>query len=59
MDKILPQIDFSRVDILIKLALEEDLNGRGDTTSNSVIPENTMAAALLNCKEECVCAGLE
>lgn len=58
MDKILPQIDFSRVDILIKLALEEDLNGRGDTTSNSVIPENTMAAALLNCKEECVCAGL-
>ena len=58
MNKILPQIDFNRVDILIKLALEEDLNGRGDTTSNAVIPENTMAAALLNCKEDCVCAGL-
>jgi nicotinate-nucleotide pyrophosphorylase (carboxylating) len=58
MDKILPQIDFSRVDILIKLALEEDLNGRGDTTSIAVIPETTVAAAFLNCKEDCVCAGL-
>jgi nicotinate-nucleotide pyrophosphorylase (carboxylating) len=58
MDKILPQIDFSRVDILIKLALEEDLNGRGDTTSIAVIPETTIAAAFLNCKEDCVCAGL-
>jgi len=58
MNIVLPQIDFSRADILIKLALEEDLNGRGDTTSNAVIPENTMAAALLNCKEDCVCAGL-
>lgn len=58
MDKILPQIDFNRVDVLIKLALEEDLNGRGDTTSIAVIPETTMAAAFLNCKEDCVCAGL-
>ena len=58
MDKILPQIDFDRVDVLIKLALEEDLNGRGDTTSIAVIPETTMAAAFLNCKEDCVCAGL-
>ena len=58
MNKILPQIDFNRVDILIKLALEEDLNGRGDTTSSAVIPESAMAAALLNCKEDCVCAGL-
>lgn len=58
MDKILPQIDFSRADILIKLALEEDLNGHGDTTSIAVIPETTMAAAFLNCKEDCICAGL-
>ncbi|MHB9137818.1 MAG: carboxylating nicotinate-nucleotide diphosphorylase [Victivallaceae bacterium] len=58
MDKILPQIDFYRADTLIKLALEEDLNGRGDTTSIAVIPETTMAAAFLNCKEDCVCAGL-
>lgn len=54
----LPQIDFGRVDILIKLALEEDLDGRGDATSNAVIPEATAATARLNCKEDCVCAGL-
>jgi nicotinate-nucleotide pyrophosphorylase (carboxylating) len=58
MNSNLPQIDLSRVDILIKLALAEDLGDNGDTTSNSVIPADTAATAALNCKEDCVCAGL-
>ncbi|MCP3967620.1 MAG: carboxylating nicotinate-nucleotide diphosphorylase [Lentisphaerae bacterium] len=58
MKKKLPEIDFERVEILIQLALDEDLNGIGDTTSNSVIPADTEAVAVLRCKEELVCAGL-
>lgn len=54
----MPAIDFTRVDILIELALAEDLGDNGDTTSNSVIPAGTTATAKLNCKEDCVCAGL-
>jgi nicotinate-nucleotide pyrophosphorylase (carboxylating) len=54
----LPEIDFNRVEALIKLALEEDLGDKGDTTSNSVIPADTKATAILRCKEDCVCAGL-
>jgi nicotinate-nucleotide pyrophosphorylase (carboxylating) len=54
----MPAIDFARVDILIELALAEDLGDKGDTTSNSVIPAGITATAKLNCKEDCVCAGL-
>ncbi|MFA7232247.1 MAG: hypothetical protein WC071_13325, partial [Victivallaceae bacterium] len=59
MDKILPEVDFERLDILITLALEEDLGKVGDTTSNAVIPKKTKAVAELRCKEDCVCAGLD
>jgi len=51
-------IDLERVNVLIDLALAEDLGGIGDTTSKSVIPEDTMAVAVLRCKEDLVCAGL-
>ena len=59
MDKKIPAIDWKRADALIALALEEDLAGDGDTTSNSVIPENIDAKAVLKCKEDCVCAGID
>jgi len=51
-------IDWKRADLLIKLALEEDLGDVGDATSLSVIPEGLKAKAVLLCKEDCVCAGL-
>jgi nicotinate-nucleotide pyrophosphorylase (carboxylating) len=52
------KIDLERVNVLIDLALAEDLSDIGDTTSKSVIPEDTMATAVLRCKEDLVCAGL-
>ncbi|MBU8901475.1 MAG: carboxylating nicotinate-nucleotide diphosphorylase [Victivallales bacterium] len=51
-------IDLERINVLIDLALTEDLGDIGDTTSKSVIPKNTMAVAVLRCKEDLVCAGL-
>jgi nicotinate-nucleotide pyrophosphorylase (carboxylating) len=57
--KNIPKIDHKRLEALIKLALEEDLETLGDATSLSVISENAMAVARLKCKENCVCAGLE
>lgn len=54
---ILPKLDWARIEILIKLALEEDV-GSGDATSVSIIPKDLNAAASLICREKCVCAGL-
>ena len=51
-------IDLERVNVLIDLALTEDLSDVGDVTSKSVIPEDTKAVAVLRCKEDLVCAGL-
>lgn len=59
MKRILPEIDWKRVDELIRLALEEDLGALGDTTSDSVIPAEAKASAIMLCKEDCVCAGLQ
>ncbi len=56
-DKI-PEIDFTRVDELIKLALLEDLSDLGDTTTKAVIPAGLNATAVLKAKEDLVCAGL-
>lgn len=58
MQNKIPEIDFDRVYMLIKMALEEDLGDIGDATSIAVIPENISASAVLRCKEDCVCAGL-
>ena len=53
-----PAIDWKRVDILIALALEEDLGDAGDTTTNSVIPSDLVTEGVLLAKEDLVCAGL-
>ena len=45
------EINFERLDILIKLAYEEDLENAGDTTTLAVIPPETQAQAILLCKE--------
>ena len=54
----IPEIDWKRTDILIQLALEEDLGDIGDATTNAVIPADLKATAVLIAKEELVCAGL-
>ncbi|MBO5307213.1 MAG: carboxylating nicotinate-nucleotide diphosphorylase [Lentisphaeria bacterium] len=56
----IPEINWKRVDALITLALEEDLDTLGDTTTNSVVPAEAMATAVLICKEpDMIVAGLE
>lgn len=56
----IPEIDWKRVNILIDLALEEDLGDAGDTTTVSCVPENARANAVLLCKEdEMILAGIE
>jgi len=52
------QLDMKRVAVLIDLALEEDLDGRGDATSKAVIPANARAKGVLHAKSDCVVAGL-
>ena len=55
----IPPIDWGRTDLLIELALSEDLDTTGDVTTNSVVPENASAEAVLLCKEPgMVLAGL-
>ena len=55
----IPAIDWGRTDLLIELALSEDLDTTGDVTTNSVAPENATAEAVLLCKEPgMVLAGL-
>ena len=46
-----PQIDWGRADLLIELALNEDLDTTGDVTTASVVPEEATATAVLRCKE--------
>ncbi len=56
--KNIPEIDWTRVDALIRMALDEDLGDRGDTTTISVIDASLHVEAVFLAKEECVCAGL-
>ncbi len=51
------ELDRERVDLLIELALEEDV-GDGDATSISVIPSELEITARLVTRENCVIAGL-
>lgn len=54
------KINFNRLDALIKLAFEEDLEGIGDTTTLSVIDRSIEARAILLCKEsDMVLCGIE
>ena len=52
------ELDWKRIDLLIQLALEEDLGKNGDITTNSVIPADLKAKAVFLCKDDLVCAGL-
>ena len=56
--KTIPELDWRRIDLLIALALEEDLQDCGDVTTKSVIGENLRVKAVFLAKEDCVCAGL-
>lgn len=56
--KNLPVIDWERVDALIRMALDEDLGDRGDTTTTAVIDDSLHVNAVFLAKEDCVCAGL-
>ena len=56
--KNIPEIDWTRVDALIRMALDEDLGDRGDTTTISVIDASLHVEAVFLAKEDCVCAGL-
>ena len=56
--KTIPELDWRRIDLLIALALEEDLQQRGDVTTKSVIGEILRVKAVFLAKEDCVCAGL-
>jgi nicotinate-nucleotide pyrophosphorylase (carboxylating) len=58
MPQQLPSIDPSRMRTLVRLALDEDLGDHGDVTTDSVIPAEMAAAAVLVAREDCVCAGL-
>ena len=58
-EHIIPEIDWKRVDVLISLALEEDLGDAGDTTTVAVVPEAAQSRAILLCKEDkMVLAGI-
>ena len=58
-DADLPSIDWGRADMLIELALNEDLDTVGDVTTNSIIPEDMESRAILRCKSDAtVVAGL-
>ena len=58
-DADLPSIDWGRADMLIELALNEDLDTVGDVTTDSVIPEDMESRAVLRCKTDgTVIAGL-
>ena len=58
-DDSLCAIDWGRADHLIELALNEDLDMTGDTTTLAVVPEQAVSRAVLLCKEkEMVVAGL-
>ena len=56
--KNLPAIDWERVDALSRMALDEDLGDRGDTTTAAVIDDSLHVNAVFLAKEDCVCAGL-
>jgi nicotinate-nucleotide pyrophosphorylase (carboxylating) len=57
--KQLPPLDWNQINKLIEMALAEDLSTVGDTTSLSVIPKEITATAILKCKTDTVCAGLD
>jgi nicotinate-nucleotide pyrophosphorylase (carboxylating) len=57
-EKDLSKLDWKRANILIDLALDEDVKA-GDATSLSVIPNDTKTTAKFVTREKCIVAGLE
>lgn len=57
MKSILPNLDWDRIDLLIKLSLNEDIKN-GDATSLAVIPYDTVTEARFITREKCAVAGL-
>lgn len=55
----IPEIDWHRVDLLVAMALDEDLTSVGDTTTRAVIPETAQSRAVLLAKQDLVCCGLD
>ncbi|HJO95500.1 MAG TPA: carboxylating nicotinate-nucleotide diphosphorylase [Victivallales bacterium] len=53
----LPSLDWARINELINMSLNEDIQ-TGDATSISVIPCETNTKAIFVTREECICAGL-
>lgn len=56
--KVIPELDFERIETLISLALSEDLSDVGDTTTLALIPEDLMAEAVFLAKEDLIMAGM-
>jgi len=54
---LIPKLDWYRINLLIELALKEDIE-TGDATTIAVVPENIEIEAKLVTRETCVCAGL-
>ena len=46
----IPEIDWKRTDLLISLALEEDLDEAGDTSTLAVVRANAISRAVRRCK---------
>lgn len=60
MGRVIPQIDWNRVDRLIDMAFNEDLASAGDVTTLAVVDPESFATAVLRCKEDgMVVAGIE
>ncbi len=59
MKQTIPTLDWRRIDLLIELALQEDLDSIGDATTLAVVPAGRNVRAILLAKEpEMVLAGL-
>ncbi|MEM9734377.1 MAG: carboxylating nicotinate-nucleotide diphosphorylase [Pseudomonadota bacterium] len=54
-----PHLHRLMVENSVSAALREDLGLAGDVTSDATIPPDTMATAVMNCRENGVLAGLE
>jgi len=56
-DNLLPDLDVDQFEMLVRLAIQEDI-GQGDITSMSVVPADARATGVFVAKEEGVVAGL-
>ena len=50
-------LDYKRIKVLCKLALEEDLQDAGDVTTKAIIPPDLMMQAFFVTRQECVFCG--